>query len=257
MDPSQQPNTQPQQPPATPQYPESPIQPPTSPQNSQQIVQPQSPLPYPPEQPPAPQSGQTSSAPKGKTNTLAIVGLILAFIAPVIGLILSIVALSQIKKKSENGSGLAIAGIITSSVLIIAFLLIIPALVLSNFSSVQSRAKDVERQTDINAMYGQIENYHNTNGYYPSLDQMNDPAFRSSNMPELPNQALIDPKGTEAKLSSTPEAGVYAYQPMPISCSNVGAPSNRSNACTTYTLTATTDTLLNGAHTYSKKNLTY
>lgn len=57
----------------------------------------------------------TKTTSSGKTNTLAIVGLILAiFIAP-IGLILSIIALVKINKSKEGGKGLAIAGIIIGS----------------------------------------------------------------------------------------------------------------------------------------------
>jgi hypothetical protein len=61
-----------------------------------------------------------TQAPK-TTNGLAIAGLILAFLAPLIGLILSIVGLSQAKKRNQNGRGLAIAGIIISIVLTIAY----------------------------------------------------------------------------------------------------------------------------------------
>lgn len=54
-----------------------------------------------------------------KTNTLAIVGLVIAFIVPLIGMILSIVALNQIKKSKENGKGAAIAGIVVSIIVMI------------------------------------------------------------------------------------------------------------------------------------------
>jgi hypothetical protein len=51
-----------------------------------------------------------------KTNGLAIAGFVLAFIASLIGLVLSIIALVQTKKTGDKGKGLAIAGIIVSSV---------------------------------------------------------------------------------------------------------------------------------------------
>lgn len=54
-----------------------------------------------------------------KTNTLAIVSLVVAFIVPIIGLILSIVALNQINKSKENGKGAAIAGIVVSIIVMI------------------------------------------------------------------------------------------------------------------------------------------
>lgn len=59
-----------------------------------------------------------------KTNSLAIIGFILAIILPLIGLILSIVAMSQIKKKNEGGKGLAIAGIVIGSILLFFQLII-------------------------------------------------------------------------------------------------------------------------------------
>ena len=54
-----------------------------------------------------------------KTNTCAIVGFILSFFCGLAGLIVSIVALSQIKKTGEKGKGLAIAGIVITCVTII------------------------------------------------------------------------------------------------------------------------------------------
>jgi hypothetical protein len=55
-----------------------------------------------------------------KTSGMAIASLILAFLFPLIGLILGIVALSSIKKSGEKGKGLAIAGIIISIVIMIS-----------------------------------------------------------------------------------------------------------------------------------------
>ncbi|MFF1878875.1 DUF4190 domain-containing protein [Leifsonia sp. NPDC058230] len=66
-------------------------------------------------QPPAaPQYGESAQyAPAQRGyNTLAIVGFILSFFVNVVGVILSFVALSQIKRTGEQGRGLAIAGII-------------------------------------------------------------------------------------------------------------------------------------------------
>lgn len=67
---------------------------------------------------PAAQPTTTASvATKPKTNGLAIAALILAFLIPIVGLILGIVALSQIKKNNEGGKGLAIASIVISIVI--------------------------------------------------------------------------------------------------------------------------------------------
>jgi hypothetical protein len=64
-----------------------------------------------------------------KTNTLAIWGFILAILLPLIGLILSIIAISQIKKSNEGGKGLAIAGIVIASILLFFQLIIFVSLV--------------------------------------------------------------------------------------------------------------------------------
>ena len=48
----------------------------------------------------------------GRTNGLAVVALVLAFLFPLIGLILGYVARSQIKRTGEGGSGMALAAII-------------------------------------------------------------------------------------------------------------------------------------------------
>ncbi len=52
-----------------------------------------------------------------KTPVLAIIALVLAFIFPLVGLILGIVALSDSKKRSNStGRGLSIAAIIIGSI---------------------------------------------------------------------------------------------------------------------------------------------
>jgi hypothetical protein len=47
-----------------------------------------------------------------KTNTLAIVSLVVALFVPLVGAILGHVAMSQIKKTGEQGRGIALAGVI-------------------------------------------------------------------------------------------------------------------------------------------------
>ena len=47
-----------------------------------------------------------------KYSVLAIVGFVASFAIPPVGVILSFIALSQIKRTSERGRGLAIAGAI-------------------------------------------------------------------------------------------------------------------------------------------------
>lgn len=49
-----------------------------------------------------------------KTNTLSIIGLISSFFIPLVGLICSVIGISQASKRNEKGKGLAITGIIIS-----------------------------------------------------------------------------------------------------------------------------------------------
>lgn len=80
--------------------------------------------------PPAQPTGYTP-APAAKTNTLAIVGLILAFVVSLGGLIVSLIALNQIKQTGEGGRGLALAGVIISAIgLVIGVLYVIFAVIL-------------------------------------------------------------------------------------------------------------------------------
>ncbi len=70
-----------------------------------------------------------------RTNTLAIVGFILAFIVSVAGVICSHIALSQIKRTGEGGHGLALAGVIIGYVVtgfwLLYFLVVIVAIVIA------------------------------------------------------------------------------------------------------------------------------
>jgi len=52
-------------------------------------------------------------------NVLAIVGFVAAFVIAPVGVVLSFVALSQIKRTGERGRGLAIAGVVLGILAII------------------------------------------------------------------------------------------------------------------------------------------
>ncbi len=67
----------------------------------------------PPPAPTPPAAAPYAAAPTGpKTNTLAIVSLVLAFFVSLGAVICGHIALGQIKKSGENGRGLAIAGLV-------------------------------------------------------------------------------------------------------------------------------------------------
>jgi hypothetical protein len=67
-----------------------------------------------------------------RTNVMAILGLVFAFVCSPLGIVFSAIGLSQIKKRREAGKGLAIAGLVLSIVFVLIgllmILLVLPAL---------------------------------------------------------------------------------------------------------------------------------
>ncbi len=78
---------------------------------------------------PAPYYGGAAPAP-AQSNGLAIAGFVLSLLGfNVIALILSAVGLAQSKKLNGNGKGLAIAGIVISSISVVGFIILLIVLV--------------------------------------------------------------------------------------------------------------------------------
>jgi len=71
----------------------------------------------------------TAPAAPQRTNTLAIVSLVLAFVAPLIGLVLGFVALSQVKRNGEGGRGLALAAVIIGGVITLFYVVLVIAMI--------------------------------------------------------------------------------------------------------------------------------
>jgi len=59
--------------------------------------------------------------PTDRLNTLSIVGFVLAFVANIVGLVVSVIALVQIGRTGERGRGLAIAGIVVGGFWFVVF----------------------------------------------------------------------------------------------------------------------------------------
>lgn len=69
-----------------------------------------------------------------KINNLAIFGFVASFLIPVAGLIISIMALNDMKSGSQRGRGLAIAGVVISSVFLAIALIAIIAIIIGGGS---------------------------------------------------------------------------------------------------------------------------
>jgi peptidyl-prolyl cis-trans isomerase B (cyclophilin B) len=105
-------------------------------QFTQPPQQPQQPFPPQPAYPQYPQGYQMPP----KTNTLAILSLVFAFLFAFVGSILGFIALSQISdpRRNETGKGLAIAGIIIGflPVVVIVVLMLLGPAISSTFANI-------------------------------------------------------------------------------------------------------------------------
>jgi hypothetical protein len=64
------------------------------------------------------------------TNTMAVLSLVLAFLFPPAGVLVGLVARSQLKRSNEQGDGIATAGIILSAIFTAAILLAVGSMVM-------------------------------------------------------------------------------------------------------------------------------
>lgn len=117
-------------------------------------------------------------------------------------------------------------------------------------SGVNTAARDTEREVDIRYLQGQLEVYYAFTGAYPSLTDLNDASWRSTNMQGLDAEALKDPGGSSSVLANQPTKQQYSYEPYPDGCTTRTAISY-TNYCISYTLTATNE---DGSH-FAKINL--
>lgn len=122
-----------------------------------------------------------------KTNTMAIVAIILAFLIPFVGLILGIVAMSQIKKRNEGGKGLAIASIVISIVIMALQLLA----VIFFWGVIFAAQSELKRQgVYVNTSDGTI-NVQNKDGDSASLGNAKVPSGFPSSVPIYPSSKVV------------------------------------------------------------------
>lgn len=98
---------------------------------------------------------------------------------------------------------------IVELLIVIVVIGILAALVLNTFSGVQRRARDTERQTDVNSIATQLEVYYNDNAGYPLLA-----GVTTTNLKGLDEGALRAPGQNASSLTATatPTKDQYGYQ---------------------------------------------
>jgi prepilin-type N-terminal cleavage/methylation domain-containing protein len=143
---------------------------------------------------------------------------------------------------------------IVELLIVIVVIGILAALVVTTFNGIQQKGRDTERETDIKAIHGQLEAYYAQNGTYPLLSDVNNVAWRQTNMKGLDNEALRDPKGATGvfTLVAAPAAAAYSLQVFDADgATNCTVAAN----CAKYTLTATLEGTINNSGTYVKSSL--
>lgn len=181
-------------------------------------------------------------------NTLAVVGFILTFIMPIIGFILSIVALRQIKQTGEKGLGLAKAAIV---IFMIGVAIVIVGIMVVLFSTSSSKVpgtsiqgsnkqaivRDSERKNDINYLHSLLEQYQSEHGVYPTQE-----AFASQEWAQKYTNNL---KSLQDAFEAPEINERYSYDVTSATCNTSG--------CDSYMLSAQLEDA--DAHLYSKTNL--
>lgn len=142
-------------------------------------------------------------------------------------------------------------------VLIVVIACILFALIALTVNGGQTKNRNGDRQGDIDTLRTHLESYYASVDTYPTLANINDPDWRTKNMPKVQAELLNDPrwsgeaacsnaKGTT--LAAEPTANCYSYQVI----GRDGSPCNNDKIiCAHYTLTAT----LEGGERYVKSSI--
>jgi prepilin-type N-terminal cleavage/methylation domain-containing protein len=143
---------------------------------------------------------------------------------------------------------------IVELLIVIVVIGILATLVIVTFTGIQQKARNSQRQTDINAIDSHVEAYYASAGNYPTFAQLNDATWRAANLKGLDAAALVGPKGgTLGHTSAAPTGDGYNYYATESStsteCSAAGTADDTN--CDTFTVQA----LLEGGTTvYTKKS---
>lgn len=122
---------------------------------------------------------------------------------------------------------------IVELLIVIVVIGILAALVLNTFSGVQKRARDTERQTDVNAMATQLEAYYNTAGGYPQAAQIDTEAEAVALLKGIDAGALHAPgQGFSLSAINNPTKDQYGYMAL----NSTGGACIVNDACSEFTL---------------------
>ncbi len=132
---------------------------------------------------------------------------------------------------------------IVELLIVIVVIGILATLVIITFSGIQQRARDTQRQTDINGLQGHVEAYYADTGTYPTLAMITDSGFRGAHMRGLDPEALAAPDGTAIGAAAAAN-GHYQYEAWSDTVGGTACPAatgtspNQVSVCQAYRLTA-------------------
>jgi len=141
---------------------------------------------------------------------------------------------------------------------VIVIVCILAVFVMLAYSGVRAKNHNAKRQSNIDSLKSQLENYYAETNVYPTLANLNDTQWRTQHLPHAAAGALQDPRWTKTVKACTvqgrpvatamPAANCYSYQ---VTGSDGSACDNAAVACAHYTLTAS----LEGGGKYVKSSL--
>lgn len=127
---------------------------------------------------------------------------------------------------------------IVELLIVIVVIGILATLVIVTFTGIQQKARNSQRQTDINAIDSHVEAFYASNGAYPTYTQLNNTAWRAKYMKGLDPGALASPKSANNAVniaSSVSASGADPYW-------YVATQDDGTTACTGTDVTTTGDT---------------
>ena len=134
--------------------------------------------------------------------------------------------------------------------IVIIIIGILATLVIVTFTGVQAKARDSQRQTDIEALDSHVEAFFAEKGYYPSYADLTTASWVSTNLKGLDPQSLIDPKGGSIA-NGAGDATHYGYAVT--QSDGTTACETDDTTCASFTLTATMES---DGSTFIKKSNT-
>jgi prepilin-type N-terminal cleavage/methylation domain-containing protein len=133
---------------------------------------------------------------------------------------------------------------IVELLIVIVVIGILATLVIVTFTGIQQKARNSQRQTDINAVDSHVEAFYAQYGFYPTQADLATTSFQTTYLKGLDPEALRDPKqAVGGTIGVTPGTAQYSYVAAGTGCVNttattITAGSPVDNGCTSFVLTA-------------------